>query len=263
MKILPNLFLISLLLCGCSERGEPNIDRKGISSVPLQAKHEVSREKYLAFVHSMSVETQEDGVKALFEKVIDSCTNDKEFGCTLLDSRLVTGRYPMGNIKVRIKQDGLKNLIGVVSAGGTVLEKTTNVEDLAFPIVESNKRIDMLQQYQKRLFELERRPNNDVDSLIKLSKELASTQSELELASGENARLLERVNMDVLQIFISTDANHSFWPKIRESTSTFSGNLSNGISSTITGLAYILPWLVVIGLFGFIARKIWCRKKFP
>ncbi|MFZ6727500.1 DUF4349 domain-containing protein [Undibacterium sp. MH2W] len=263
MKILSSLFVVGLLLSGCSEREAPASVSKGTASVASSIEHETGRNKYLAFVHAMSVETDQDGVKALFDKIIDNCTNDKVFECTLLESKLTSGHYPTGNIKIRAKREGIKNLVSVVSSGGKILEKTTNVEDLARPIVESNKRIDMLQQYQKRLLELEHRPNNDVDSLIKLSKELASTQSELEQASGENARLLARVNMDILQISIRTDANHSFWPQITESASAFTGNLSSGISSTITGLAYILPWLFVVCIFGFIGRKVWRKRKSP
>jgi uncharacterized coiled-coil protein SlyX len=252
--------LVCCLLAGCSSNHD-GVERgpAGANAPSIEQKDE--RNQYLAYEHTISVQTDESGVKALYEKIVASCAADKDSGCSLLDSRLDTGQYASGNIKMRAKREGIKNLIGIAASGGKVLDQNTRVEDLARPIVESNKRIDMLQQYQKRLLELEHRPNNDVDSLIKLSKELAATQSELETASGENAKLLERVNMDILQISIGTDARRSFWPPIREAGSAFFSNLSNGISSTITAMAYILPWAVVIFIFGWIVRKLWRRRK--
>jgi hypothetical protein len=261
MKNILSLLVICLALTACGQSAHKFSASKSEIAQSSQADKGDVRNKYLAYVHSLTVETDEDGVRTLYEKIMASCNADKESGCTLLDSNLGMGQYVNGNIKIRAKSEGIQNLIRIVGAGGKITEQSTSVEDLTHSIVDSNKRIEMLQQYQKKLIELEHRPNNDVDALIKLTKELATTQSELEQTSGENARLLERVNMDILQISIRADTSRSFWKPIGSAFSEFAGNLSNGISTTITALAYILPWLVILLVFGFIGRKMWRRKK--
>jgi hypothetical protein len=249
------------MISGCSNRMATSVSRNGLPLAASPLVEQVGREKYLAVIHSISVETDEDGVKPLFEKILDVCANENAVECTLMQSILSTGLSPSANIKIRIKKEGLKKIISAAASAGKILEQTTNVDDLALPIIENNKRVDMLREYQARLFKLENRQNNDVDSLMKLSKELASTQSELEHATGENAKLLERVNLDVLNISISPSENNLFWKKIKESALAFSGNLSNGISGTITGLAYILPWMVVAFVFLFFGKKFWQKKR--
>ncbi len=222
---------------------------------------ERNRNKYLAYEHSVSVDPNENGAKSLYEKVISTCKADNANGCTLLDSNLTTGRSISAQIKIRAKPEGIKNIIGIVSSNGELTNQATHVEDLARPIIDNNKRLEMLKQYQRRLLKLEREATNNVDSLIKLSKELATVQSEIEQAAGENAHLLERVNMDTLNISISTNKNRSFWSPVVNSISDFSGNLSNGISVALVSLAYVLPWAVLILIFAVIGRKIWRRRR--
>lgn len=222
---------------------------------------ERSRNKYLAYEHSVSVDTNENGAKSLYEKIISTCKADSANGCTLLDSSLTTGRNISARIKIRAKPEGIKNIIDIVHANGELINQATHVEDLARPLIDNNKRLDMLKQYQKRLLKLERTATNDVDSLIKLSKELATVQSDIEQAAGENAHLLERVNMDILNIAIGTNKNRSFWSPVVNSIADFASNLSNGISIALVSLAYVLPWAVIIVIFLVVGRKVWRRRR--
>lgn len=249
----------SVVGCGKDEDGP----RMGYFNerAALTSDVERSRNRYLAYEHSISVDTNENGAKRLYEKVISTCKADNENGCTLLDSSLTTGRNISAQIKIRAKPEGIKNIIGIVSSNGELTNQATHVEDLARPIIDNNKRLEMLKQYQKRLQKLEREAANDVDSLIKLSKELATVQSEIEQPAGENAHLLERVNMDTLNISISTNIHRSFWSPVVNSISDFSSNLSNGISIALVSLAYVLPWAVTFLIIVVIGRKIWRRRR--
>jgi hypothetical protein len=257
MKPIIVLLIVFLSVVGCGKQEEgPRPGYFTENSTPV-SDVERSRNKYLAYEHSVSVDTDEDGAKELYSKVISTCKADSANGCTLLDSSLTTGRRVSARIKIRAKPEGIRNLIEIVSASGQLVNQATHVEDLARPIIDSNKRLEMLKQYQKRLIKLEREATNDVDSLIKVSKELATVQSAIEQAAGENAHLLDRVNMDILNISISTRLNRSFWSPVVEAISAFSSNLSNGIASALIALAYVLPWAVTILIFAVIGRQAW------
>jgi hypothetical protein len=250
MKVILPVLMGALLLAGCGSRGG-----EGGAAVAVGDKGKGSA--YLAYAHAASVDTAEDGVRPLYDKLIAACKAEPADGCVLLDSELSSGRDVSARVSFRTSPAGVRRLIGLASAGGDLSSQSTQVEDLAGPIVDSNKRLDMLRQYQKKLQELERRADSDVDALIKVSRELATIQSELEQASGDNARLMERVNKDVLKVSIGTRMNRSFWAPVRHALGDFSGNLSNGMSGAITGLAYMLPWMLAFLLLFPLARKAW------
>jgi hypothetical protein len=135
------------------------------------------------------------------------------------------------------------------------------VQDLARAVTDNAKRLDMLRSYQQKLTDLERKGGGGVDGLIKLSKELADVQSELEAATGENAALMERINLDVLKISIFTRHQQSFGAPIQRALADFSSNLSEGIAGFVTGLAYLLPWGLLLFAVLIIGRKLWRRRK--
>ncbi|MDC8756380.1 DUF4349 domain-containing protein [Janthinobacterium fluminis] len=257
MKIALTVLLGMLLLGGCSSKGGDADSQGGAAKVADRG-----RGAYLAYVHALSVDTAEADVRGLHDSLIAACKAEPADGCVVLDSSLSGGRSVDARVSFRATPAGVQRLIGLAASGGELASQSTKVEDLAGPIVDSNKRLDMLKQYQQKLRELERRADRDVDALIKVSRELASVQSELEQASGDNARLLERVNKDVLNVSIGARMKRAFWKPVGLALDEFSGNLSNGISGAITGFAYILPWLLAFALLFPLARKAW-RKLRP
>jgi hypothetical protein len=71
------------------------------------------------------------------------------------------------------------------------------------------------------------------------------------------------VETEILEISIRADQYRSFWQPISLALSDFGGSLSQGISTAITGVAYLLPWGLVIGLVAWAGRKLWRRRRQP
>ena len=247
--------LMFVLLAGCSsgERTAPGGGPalKELAGTPRGAA------QYLAYEHSATVETEEGKVRPLLERLSAACKADVENDCTLLRSSAEAGRYEHAALRVRIKAPGVGKLLALASAGGELAQQETSVEDLALPVSDSNKRLDMLRSYQRKLLELERKGGANVDSLIKLSRELASVQTELEQAEGEHRHLMQRVNHDILNIAITSQQRQGFWTPIRRAATEFGGNLSSGIAQTVTGIANMLPWIVLLMVIWLPARKLW------
>lgn len=257
MKWISTLVLGALLLAGCAPKGG-DADGAGASG----GRGEKGKGgAYLAYIHAVSIDTAEAQVQPLYERLIAACKAEPADACTLLDSSISGGREVGARLSFRASPAGVQRLIGLAASGGALAERSTRVEDLAGPIVDSNKRLEMLKQYQLKLQELERRAGRDVDALIKVSRELASVQSELEQATGDNARLMLRVNQDVLNVTLGTRLQRSFWAPVRHALGDFSANLSAGLSGAITGFAYGLPWLLAFLLLFPLARKGWRRMR--
>jgi len=231
------------------------------SGAPGQAALKEGRGAFLAYEHSVSIDTEEARVRPLAEQLIAACHADRENSCTLLESNTGLGRDPSAYVKLRAKPAGVAKLLALAASGGAVRRQQVHVDDLAKSIVDSNKRLDMLKEYERKLKELEGKAGNSVDALMKLSKELASVQSELEQAMGQNAHLLERVNLDLLAVVIEARQRRAFWSPVSSALSDFTGNLSQGVSNLITGLAFILPWLLAAFAAWLGGRKLWRKLK--
>ena len=176
---------------------------------------------------------------------------------TILDSSISTGKYPSAQIRLRLKPEGVKDIIKIASGKGKIVQESTHIEDLAKPIVDNKQRLDMLESHRDRLLALQDKAADDIESLIKVSSELSKVQSEIELAKGEKEFLRQRVSRDIVNFNFQVEHYRSFWTPIRESLSDFSNNLSDGISGTIIAAAYLLPGFIVLLVIFAILRLIW------
>jgi hypothetical protein len=140
----------------------------------------------------------------------------------------------------------VEDLIAFAVSLGRLEHRSTQVEDLADAIQDTQSRIEMLTNYRKQLLELQAKAGTNIDAAIKVASELSTVQSRLEQATGQAAYQTKRTTTDIVSIHFSVTEHKVFWQPIREAGRDFLGNLSNGVSQAITAVAYILPWLLVI-----------------
>jgi hypothetical protein len=119
----------------------------------------------------------------------------------------------------------------------------------------------MLTYYRSRLESRRATASTDVDALIKVNKELAQVQSELETETAAQSNLKLRIDTEILDISIASNMEKSFWHPIGSALKDFTGNLSDGISSAVTAMAYILPWSILLIGFGWLGAKLWSEWK--
>ncbi|WP_394779291.1 DUF4349 domain-containing protein [Undibacterium sp.] len=265
------LLALSLSLGACSAKEEKNtgsLQQAPDAKSPPSAAPKTAVRRTLAYEHGLSLQTEETKVAALYEKAIALCVADTANQCNVLSSQIASGpsygsrSSVSAQLTLRAKPEGIQSLQKSLSAGGKVIRQSTKADDLAQPIADNEKRLAMLDEYKTRLNALNARSGTDLDTLIKLSKEIASVQSELESAKGDAAKMAERVNTEILRIEISSNAEdeEGLLSPVKSACLKFIRNLADGISIVITALAYILPWCVIlIPLLLGIAR--WRRRK--
>lgn len=253
------MLAMAVLLSGCSK---PERVAEGAAKM-AQSGATAARGKFLAYEHSISIDAAEGKVLPLADKLQAACAADTANVCTLLQSSKGSGRNVSAHLRVRAKPAGIDALMKLASSGGDIAHQETRVDDLAKAISDSDKQLDMLRQYQRKLTELENRAGNNLETLMKVSKELAQVQAELEQAMGQNAHLLQRVNLDLLDVQISARHQQSFWTPVRHALDDFSGDLSRGISSVVTGVAYLVPWLLLGAMALAGGRRLWRWRKKP
>jgi hypothetical protein len=225
-----------------------------------QAQRAESAHSTLSREHSVTVEVAESALQSSFQHLNDRCAADSANHCTILQSDVSSGQLPSGLIKLRIDPGAVEDLIGFAAGLGRLEHRSTQVEDLADAIQDTQARIEMLTTYRKQLLELQGKAGTNIDAAIKVASELSTVQSNLEQATGQAAYQVKRTTTDNVTIHFIVSEQKAFWRPIREALRSFFGNLSEGISQAITAVAYILPWLLVVIPGLYLVRFLWRRR---
>ena len=257
MRYVFAFLVLSLSLLGCARK----MESAGAPSAPSESGAPSGVNRYLAYEHTIAIETDEEKIAPLFDAAQAACLAAAAESCAILEARITKGDYASASLKFRAKANGIRKLVEVLSAQGKVASQSTTAEDLAGPIEDNAKRLAMLTDYRTKLEALRNRGNADMDTLIKLTRELAQVQSEIETLSGSQAQLVQRVETEILTVSIGSSYRPSFMSPIAEATSDFGGYLSEAISVVIIVVAFLLPWALIAILGLWIWRKLRRRRK--
>lgn len=258
-----NQLLTALLVLAVSVGCSRKEDIAGVAAPAAAMSKEPGQaaRRFMAYEHVIDLDTEEGRVVATYESAQASCAAAADDQCVILESSLRTGQNVHAHLKFRARPGGIRKLIAELGTQGNVISQATTAEDLARPLEDSAKKLEMLQNYRSKLEMLQKRASSDIDALIKVNKELAQVESEIEAISGEKARLVRRVETEILNVDIGSRESQSFWKPVAISLSEFARNLSDGVASVVTGLAYMLPWGLTIAAFVWGGRKLWIRRR--
>ncbi|MCJ8273398.1 MAG: DUF4349 domain-containing protein, partial [Psychrosphaera sp.] len=251
-----SLVLLVMTLCGCSgslmsSSGNSN------QAFMMVDRQQSGHGAYLAYEHSVSVNVHHDKIQQTHQSILNSCKADQTNQCTMLNASIDTGNRQISEIKLRIQPAGVADIVKLATDAGKMSSQSTDVTDLGEQFVDTQQSIDRLSDYKKSLRALKQKSGQDIDALVKLAQEEAKVQTDLEYAMGEKAQLLKRVQTDILNITLNSQGSLPFWQPINESMSGFGGNLSKGISQSITAVAFLIPWILVLLCLMYLLRFIW------
>ncbi len=230
------------------------------ASTAIEARSDAEKKDYLAYEHAVTFDVEESKIAAMFETAQSTCRQAAADQCVLLESKISSGRHAHASVVLRAKPAGVRNVIAALSKDGEVTERSTTAEDIAKPIEDTVRKLDMLNDYRGKLEALRARAAADVDALIKVNRELAEVQSQIEALNGQRAWLKQRVDTEILRISIQSQRQGSFWQPVSVAFADFGSNLSYGISSLVLASAYLAPWLVLIALCIWIFRRVKSRR---
>jgi hypothetical protein len=248
--------MLALLLAGCSSKSAV----EGALVQPARGGADKAA-RFLAYEHALQLETEQDKVAALFQAGQAACRDAAVDACVVLESRLTTGNQAYAALKLRARPAGIAKLIAALGKQSTITEQSTVAEDLAAPVADTEKKLAMLTDYRTKLEALRGRAGSDVDALIKVTRELAQVQNDIESISGQRAQLMQRVDTELLSVTIRSSQQQGFWSPVALAGKDFGANLAQGVAGAITGLAYLLPWLAMLLLIGWGGRKLLWRLR--
>lgn len=262
------LGLIALVTSACSDtRDGSSLERAAAAPAAhfAAADHMVAQKAsnpYLALSHDFRIRHAENAIRERFNATVALCGQENFFDCTLIHASLHEDRqYPNATIQLRIRNQGLTELVTAATAGGAVVSQVSRAEDLTEAVTDTETRLEMLRSYRERLQALETRAQDDIDALIKVSSELARVQSDIEHMQGNRNNLQRRLDLDLVNLYFYTDAEDDYLSPLSESLDNFVYNLFSGASGLITTLAVTLPWALALLLLCSLVRWLWLRRR--
>ena len=213
----------------------------------------------LARTHDLVVDVDADALDTGYQAIQREC--DEVEHCTVLNASITSSYRKSAALRLRLAPESVSAIDAKAASFGEVTHRSTTVVDLAKPIFDQEERLGMLRQYMENLEELRTNAQGDIEALVQVASEMASTQSKIESAVGERAQLLQRVETEILSVDLVADLPHGFWGTIGMAILDFGEELSYGIAEMISGSAHVLPWFVVLVPFLYLVRWIWGSRK--
>lgn len=231
----------------------------------VMANHDAtpgSAQDYLAYEHSVELHVAEADVAKVHDRIVERCGKDREHACSVLRSDLRSGAHAHASLRLRLRKQGIAPYVNVLKGSGDLIAQSVHVDDLAKPVVDTERRLRMLTEQRDQLTEMKAQVGKDFDALIRITREISNLQNQIERLTGSRAHLLERINLDILNVQVSSQGRRSFWTPVSEALSRFWSNLSVGIANVVSTMAFLLPWIVVAVPGLFLAKLLlgWMRS---
>lgn len=265
------LFLASI--SGCGSPNHAVVSRggdaaAGLARAPMAAPAPTAeaqsfrppRSETLAYEHYLSIEVSKEVLPVRMQEIQTACTSNKDIACSMLDYSIRNNDgVPSGTVRMRLAPAGVEQLIAIAAKDGEIASRNTRAEDLAEPIADTERQLALLTTHRDRLAEFMKDRNIKVEQLITVSKELASTQSQIDSLNTRRANLRRRVDTELLTINLSLPSHASAAEQspILDALRYFGADFRLAVANVIRFLAMLVPWLVVLVPGLILVRLLW------
>lgn len=164
-------------------------------------------------------------------------------------------------LTVRVPADKLDGLVSELSRIGTVSYRSSQSEDLTDSYVDTSARIGPMRDAVAQARALLAKATN-LSQIIQLENEVTRRQADLDSLESRLATLERRTTTSDVTVSLWTSATPAapvtsgFVGQLREAWTA----LLDSVAVIITGLAVLLPWLVVLLVAVLLGRRWWVRR---
>ncbi len=249
--------IFSIGLIGC-EKSESNLSMEE----PIQVRNENNESgKLLAYEHGVTVDLPSDQVLINYNSTLKKCQQSKNYDCDITRAAYSSEKYGRSVITFRVESKGVDHLINHAKQGGEITAQSTSIDDLTKPVMDIEKRIEMLTDYRDKLLEIQIKAADDVDSLVRIAEELSTVQSNIERAKNSANRLTLRVERDLLTIRFNHDTSQSVWQSLGQTFKDLPESFTMGLADTLDEVMYLIPWLIVVIILFILFRWLWHKTQ--
>jgi hypothetical protein len=227
-------------------------------------------ERRLAITHRFTIRVPSAETEAIQQKHMAECA---KLGCTILSTSI--DRSNEGRISarasVRVKPDSYEAFAAVLAAPPAQINmRSQSAEDLAMPIVDAERRLAAKLALRERLTAMLRDQSvKTAGDLITIEKELAQVQTDIEAVTAQRDNLRTRTDMvriEISYVGAAGQVGGTDLTPIYQAVNGISQTAINSVSWLISTLVAIVPWIPVIALIWWAARRgirRWRSRRLP
>lgn len=255
------LILIVLSACQQKEAADGPAGTTQSPSTQGVAGNTQQQPDTLAYEHTVAVELGKEGVAGRLAEIEAACRADVASHCAILESSLRwSASLPTASIRMRLARGGVDGLINLASKDGKITARSSQAEDLAQPVADTERQLALLAVHRDRLTEIMKSRDLKIDQLITVSRELAGVQSQIDALSNARANLLRRIDTDLLTIDLTPppgDFQFESTP-VKDALRQFGSDFSEAVAAVVYVVAWLIPWLFLI-LPGLVLLRMFWR----
>jgi hypothetical protein len=217
----------------------------------------------IAVTHSFTLRMPVGDIEAVQRRHLDECA---KLGCTVLTTRL--DRSTEGRVyaqsSIRISPDGFAAFAKALeSAPATVVSHSETSEDKTVALLDVEKRVEVKTALRDRLEAMLKDPNTkSAADLLAIEKEFAQVQGDIEssIAQRDYLRTLtDTVRVDISYEGTEAQAGGIDLAPIKRAAGEFVQTMVTSLAAVMTFLAVTLPWVPLVLLLVWVARRIFRR----
>jgi len=221
-------------------------------------------QRFIAVSHKLQIVAAESQLQKSWESVSNFCST---IHCEILNSSITSrtrDSQPSASITLRVAPEDVPKLIKHLEKQGTIVQHTTESEDKATAVVDTEARIKNLTGFRDNLCAMLAKPSATVKDSVDIQQQLTEVQSNLDSETAQRkilANETEKVAVVIsFRIERTADGGGGFnviGDALRESGSV----LAESIASLITVVVAVIPWLIVILPLLWLLRKRWRKYR--
>ncbi len=211
---------------------------------------------YLAYSYALAFELPTENLSALVDRHVQACERAGPRNCQLIGAN-VSGdpkSQMNGSVTLRGEPAWLDSFMAGLeaqadAAGGRLMGRTTNTDDLTRQIVDTEARQRAQTTLRDRLQELLRNRGGRLSDLLETERELARVQAEIDALQSSLAVMRTRVAMSELTLsYQSASAplrGDTFRP-LGEAFASFLGIVVQGFAAIVYLIAGLVPIAIIL-----------------
>lgn len=232
----------------------------GPAAAPMEASRTAPAEKTLAYEHTISVELPKQAIAERLKALEAACAKAADEGCAVLNvSMQAHNAVPSGSIQVRLAAGGVDTFIELAAQSGKVISRSTQAEDLAQPVADTERELALLKMHRDRLEAFQKSGDLKIEQLITVSKELATVQAQIDTLDTTRANLRRRIDTQLLTIRLAPPDEELLGADtpVKDAVQQFGNTFATGVGTVISFIAVLIPWLVIIVPGLILIRVFW------
>lgn len=232
-------------------------------------------QQFIAYSHSVGMRLPLKAIEPTQQAHVAACNNAGPAVCVVTNSWMSSydTDYMSGSLSLRATPIWIETFLSGVedeakAVKGEISNRQTTAEDLTVSIIDTDARMQALETLRGRLQQLLADRPGALGEILETERELARVNGEIDSLKSTLTALRQRVDMSQLTVSYETkrDAVTQGGNAIGRAFSDFFANLASATAAVITGFAFGLPWMLLLGALLWIwLRLLWprIRRKKP